>query len=204
MAITVFLSHSRGLLNWEPGGPASLRRGPHSSIFSPTDLISNWLTSWLHPGYIIVRRPPSSCGHHKLHSFNLSTVKVISWYSSTGCTCYLHRCISYFDSLAGVNIFQSEEESQRRLQCIHKGEIWIFSKLLLLHFAFMRLVQGHLKALNHLHFSLLLNFHESNTEPSQGTELSLLTSRLLWVSYSSGFSLLNSLAQGQCSEENNI
>ena len=35
------------------------------------------------------------------HSFNPSTVKVIiSWYSSTGCTCYLHRCISYFDSLA--------------------------------------------------------------------------------------------------------
>ena len=26
-------------------------------------------------------------------------VKVISWYSSTGCTCYLHRFISYFDSL---------------------------------------------------------------------------------------------------------
>ena len=33
------------------------------------------------------------------HSFNLSTVKVIiSW--STGCTCYLHRYISYFDSPA--------------------------------------------------------------------------------------------------------
>ena len=47
------------------------------------------------------------------HSFNPSTVKVIiSWYSSTGCTCYLHRCISYFDSLAGseVNIQQDERE----------------------------------------------------------------------------------------------
>ena len=41
--------------------------------------------------------------------FNPSTVKVISWYSLTGCTCYLHRCISYFDSLAGseVNVQQT-------------------------------------------------------------------------------------------------
>ena len=36
--------------------------------------------------------------------FNPSTVKFISWYSSTGCTCYLHRCISYFDSSVGVNM----------------------------------------------------------------------------------------------------
>ena len=69
-------------------------------------LLSNstdWLPvfTWVH---IIVRRPPSSCGHYKSHSFNLSTVKVIFWYSSTGCTCYLHRCISYFDSLPGVNV----------------------------------------------------------------------------------------------------
>ena len=26
--------------------------------------------------------------------------------SSTGCTCYLHRCISFFDCLAGVNMLQ--------------------------------------------------------------------------------------------------
>ena len=30
-----------------------------------------------------------------------STVKTTLCYSSTGCTCYLHRCISYFDSPAG-------------------------------------------------------------------------------------------------------
>ena len=90
MAITAFLSRSPGVLNRGPRGPASLEHVPHSSIFSPTGLISNWLTSCLHPGYIIVRRPPSSCGCHKSHSFNLSTVKVISWYSWTGCTCYLH------------------------------------------------------------------------------------------------------------------
>ena len=36
MAITAFLSRFSGLLNRGPGGPASLRHGPHSSIFSPT------------------------------------------------------------------------------------------------------------------------------------------------------------------------
>ena len=92
------------LLSWaaQPGA-----WGPSLSWcwFSVPHLISNssdpqLLTSCLHPDYIIVQRPPSSCGHHKSHSFNLSTVKVIFWYSSTGCTCYLHRCINYFDNPA--------------------------------------------------------------------------------------------------------
>ena len=38
MAITAFLSCSPGLLNWGPGGLASLGHAPHSSIFSPTGL----------------------------------------------------------------------------------------------------------------------------------------------------------------------
>ena len=107
LAITVFLSRSPGLPSREPGGPVSLGHVPQSNIFTPTRLIPNWLTSCLQQGYIIVRRPPS-CGRHKLHSFNPSTFNVIFWYSSTGCTCYLHRCISYFDSSAGskVNIQQ--------------------------------------------------------------------------------------------------
>ena len=62
-------------------------------VWSPTDWNS------CAPSYIIVRHLPSSCRRHKSYSFNPSTVKVISWYSSTGCTCYLHRWISYFDSL---------------------------------------------------------------------------------------------------------
>ena len=41
--ITAFLSRSPGLLNRGPGGPASLRHVPHSSIFSPTGQISNCL-----------------------------------------------------------------------------------------------------------------------------------------------------------------
>ena len=36
LAITAFLTHSPGLLNWGPGGPASLGHVPHSSIFSAT------------------------------------------------------------------------------------------------------------------------------------------------------------------------
>ena len=124
---SAFLSRSSGLLNRGPGGqplwdkvliPASslqlqlfnrgLRAPSTGCWFSLPHLISNssdlqlQLTSGLHPGNIIVRHLPSSCGRHKSHSFNPSTVKVISRYSSTGYTCYLHRCISYFDSLAGV------------------------------------------------------------------------------------------------------
>ena len=99
MAITAFLSRSPGLLNRGPGVPASLGAGSLYRILSPTDWTS------CAPSYKIVRHP-LSCGRHKPHSFNSFTVKVISWYSSTECTCYLHRCISYFDSLAGVNMLQ--------------------------------------------------------------------------------------------------
>ena len=63
MAKAAFLSHSPGLLNRGPEGHV-----PHPSIFSPTALTSNWLTSCLHPGCIIVRPPPSSCGRLKSHS----------------------------------------------------------------------------------------------------------------------------------------
>ena len=69
-------------------------------ILSPTGLVSK-LTDFLSsPSYIIVQHPPSSCWRHKLHSFNPSTVKATLCYSSTGCTGYLHWCISYFDSPA--------------------------------------------------------------------------------------------------------
>ena len=88
MTITAFLSRSLGLLNWGPGGPASLGHGPHSSIFSQTN--SNFLCTELYYCFTTTQ-------------FNLSTVKVIPLIPSTGFTCNLHRCISYFDSSAGVN-----------------------------------------------------------------------------------------------------
>ena len=129
LAITAFISRSPWMLNRGTGGPASLGHVliPASSLqlgWSPIWLIGDlrapsagcWLslphlvfnwsglqTDWISCAlsYIIVQRPPSSCGRHKLHSFNPSTVKATLRYSSTGCTCYLQRCISYFDSPAG-------------------------------------------------------------------------------------------------------
>ena len=85
---------------------------PHL-ISNSSDLQTDWISCA--PSYIIVQRPPFSCGRHKLHSFNPSTVKVIFWYSSTGCTCYLHRWISYFDSAAWseVNIQQGGKRQIR-------------------------------------------------------------------------------------------
>ena len=130
MATTAFLSRSSGLLNRGPGGPASLGHGPHSSIFSPTDLNFNcsigglecplcWVLVFSTASYLQLPDFLSSPGLYNCRTptyllvgvtnrihFNPSTVKVISWYSSTGCTCYLHRCISYFDSLARVNMLQ--------------------------------------------------------------------------------------------------
>ena len=99
--VLVFSNASYLQLVWSPSDLSGARGLPLLGtgflyrILSPTDWISCSLS------YIIVQRPPSSCGRHKLHSFNPSTVKVILCYSSTGCTCYLHRWISYFDSPAG-------------------------------------------------------------------------------------------------------
>ena len=137
LAITAFLSRSPGLLNRWPGSPASLGHVPQSSIFFPTRLIPTWSDSncncligglgahsagsWLSLPHLVSNwlnflytklyncsTPTFFFGRHKSHSFNPSTVKVIFWYSSTGCTCYLHWCISYFDSPVGseVNIQQ--------------------------------------------------------------------------------------------------
>ena len=54
-------------------------------------------------GYIIIWRPPTSCERHNSHSIQPLDSQSRPLISSTGCTCYLHRCISSFDSLAGVN-----------------------------------------------------------------------------------------------------
>ena len=128
LAITAFLYRSPGLLNLGLGGPVSLGHASHSSTFSPNatelQLLNRWFcwvlvlstASYLQltwtscrRGYIIIWRPLFFLRASQFRTqFNPSTVKVISWYSSTRCTCYLHRCISYFYSLAGseVNIQQ--------------------------------------------------------------------------------------------------
>ena len=101
MAITVFLSRSPGLLNRGPGGPASLGHGLHSSIFSPTN--SNFLCTELYYCFTPTQ-------------FNLLVVEFIPLIPSTGCTCYLHRCISYFDSLARSEVNIQQSLSQLGLQ----------------------------------------------------------------------------------------
>ena len=55
-------------------------------------------------GYIIIWHPPTSCERHNSHSIQPLDSQGRPLISSTGCTCYLHRCISSFDSLAGVNM----------------------------------------------------------------------------------------------------
>ena len=73
-------------------------------------LLSNWSDLQLvwtscRWGYIIIWHPLFFLWASQFCTqFNPSTVKVISWYSSTRCTRYLHRCISYFDSLAGSGV----------------------------------------------------------------------------------------------------
>ena len=98
-------------------------------ILSPTDLnfncsIGAWGPPLLDAGFLYRILSPTdwtSGGRHKSHSFNPSTVKVIFWYSSTGCTCYLRRCISCFDSPA---------ESELNIQHFDKN-IYLLSATLL-------------------------------------------------------------------------
>ena len=52
-------------------------------------------------GYIIIWHPPTSCERHNSHSIQPFDSQGYPPISSTGCTCYLHRWISYFDSSAG-------------------------------------------------------------------------------------------------------
>ena len=76
--------HNQG--SW---GPPLLGAGSLYSILSPTN--STLLFTELYYCFTPTQ-------------FNLSTVSVIPLIPSTRCTCYLHRCISYFDSSIGVNM----------------------------------------------------------------------------------------------------
>ena len=130
LAITVFLSPSPGLLKLRPGtwplwvlvfstaaylwlvwSPTAQSGawGPLCWVLAfSTTLVSNWSgfqTNWL-PVFteLFNSSSPTFLWTAQSHSFNPSTVKVIFWYSLSGCTCYLHRCISYFDSPVGSSV----------------------------------------------------------------------------------------------------
>ena len=64
MVITAFLSCSPGLLNWGPGGPASLGHVPHSSIFTLTGL--NFLSLGLYNNLMPTLLPASFTISHSI------------------------------------------------------------------------------------------------------------------------------------------
>ena len=92
------------LLGWSTGDLGAkplLGHGSHSSILSPTNLI------FLSPGlYNNLTSTYFLRASQFRTQFNPSTVEVAPdlLISSTGCTCYLHKCISSFDSLAGSEV----------------------------------------------------------------------------------------------------
>ena len=101
LAIIAFLCRSPALLNQGLRALPLLRHASNSSIFSPIELkfLSPGLYNNLTPTYFLRASQFRT-------QFNPLTVKVtpVLLISSTGCTCYLHRCISSFNSLAGSEV----------------------------------------------------------------------------------------------------
>ena len=99
--MVLFPASSFQLLNRESWGPPLLVAGSLYCILSPT----NWTSCCR--GYMIIWCPLFFLQVSQFRTqFNPSTVKVTPdlLISLTGCTCYSHRCISSFDSLAGSDV----------------------------------------------------------------------------------------------------
>ena len=111
---TVLLGCSTGGLGVQP----LLGHGSHSSIFSQTDL------NFLSPGLYNNLTSTYFLRASRLYSIQPVDSQCYPLISSTGYTCYLHRWISSFDSLAGVNILQSS------LNHFSKFHMWNFSSRL--------------------------------------------------------------------------
>ena len=88
-----------------------INRGPEGPlgwvlVLSTTPCLQLTWTS-CRRGYITIWRPLFflRASQFRTH-FNPSTVKAAPdlLISSTGCTCYLHKCISYFENLAGSEV----------------------------------------------------------------------------------------------------
>ena len=88
LTIAALLPHSSWAVQpWVTEGPSPPSgAGSHSGILSPTDSNCNWNSNWLPkpslaPGYIIVWRPLSTCGHTHLYRIQpCPQVKVIFRY----------------------------------------------------------------------------------------------------------------------------
>ena len=86
------------LLGCSTGGMEAqllLGHGSHSSIFSPT----NWLP--VAPGLYNYLTPTCFLWRHNLHSVQPIDSQGYPPISLTGCTCYLHRCISHLTARPG-------------------------------------------------------------------------------------------------------
>ena len=96
---------------------------PGVRVFSTTSYLQLvWSPNWLNFLCSVL----CNCSTPTFLLCNCSTptfVKVIFWYSSTGCTCYLHKCISYLDSPA------ESEVNIQHLQ-LHRN-IWLTDLLTL-------------------------------------------------------------------------
>ena len=98
LATAGFLSRSPGLLNQGLGAQPLLGYGSHSSIFSPTDLnfLSPGLYNNLTSTYFL--RASDLYSIQPVDSQDYTPDPLIS---STGCTRYLHRCISHLTAWPG-------------------------------------------------------------------------------------------------------
>ena len=81
--------------------------------------------------YIIIWHPPTSRERHNSHSIQSLDSQGRPLISSTGCTCYLHRCISSFDSLAGseVNMQQHSNLPLEKVGKERKLGVWTYHTL---------------------------------------------------------------------------
>ena len=100
LAIAALLSHPAGLLNRGSWGPSLCWDLVLTPWTATTDSKLWFPINWLPvaPGYIIVWRPPASVS---VASAPNSTHQGYPLISSTGCTCYLHRSISYLTAWPG-------------------------------------------------------------------------------------------------------
>ena len=101
--IAALLSCSAGLLNRVPGGPAlcwDLVLAPRTAT---TDFKLWSPTSWLPvaPGLYHCLTPICFLWRHNSHSIQPVESQGFLLISSTGCTCYLHMCISYLTAWPG-------------------------------------------------------------------------------------------------------
>ena len=95
LAIAAFLSHSPVLLNGGPRGPASAGTWFSLQHLSPTDL------NFLSPGLYNNLTHTYFLRASHLYSIQPVDSQGAPLISSTGCTCYLHRCISHLTARSG-------------------------------------------------------------------------------------------------------